>query len=67
MADDNYHALELLYSLAQKQPYRQPATHSPPGAEFKPMFEQIARPKFVLNTLLQDPRRWQPAPAPQKI
>jgi hypothetical protein len=61
-----HYAIELLYSSAQNQPYRQPERYSPPGAVFKPMFEPTPQAKFVPNTLLK-PRRWQPAPGPKKI
>jgi hypothetical protein len=66
MAVDDQHALELLYSLAQKQSYRQPASYSPPWFEFKPMFKETPKVEFVPNSLLKFSRRWQPDPGPQK-
>ena len=67
MAFDEKHALEILYGMARNQPYRRPASYSPPWAEFKAMFEQPPELKFVPNTLLQYKRSWQPAPPPKKI
>jgi len=67
MAFDEKHALEILYGMARNQPYRRPASYSPAWAEFKAMFEQSLRPKFVPDALLQHTRSWQPASAPQKI
>lgn len=61
MAFDEKHALEILYGLTRNQPYRRPASYSPPWVEFKAMFEQITQPKFVPDTLLKHTRRWQPA------
>jgi hypothetical protein len=57
--DDNY-AIELLYSLAQKQPYRQPASYTPSWFEFKVMFKNHHKVEFVPDMTLKHSRSWQP-------
>jgi hypothetical protein len=50
--NDNY-TLKLLYSLAEKQPFKQAASHVIPEAKFNPSYPKLLDQKFVLTTIHQ--------------